>query len=110
VRATPGLSIYLAGGLLVWLLGRTLAAQGFAATWWGALAADVVRLLGIALVVLLYFRRTGQLAEIRAGIARLRALHGTGGGTELRTWWQGLGSRWRVRQARRVSGAPGTDE
>jgi hypothetical protein len=110
VRATPGLSIYLAGGLLVWLLGRTLAAQGFAANWWGALAADVVRLLGIALVVLLYFRRTGQLGEIRAGIARLRALHGTGGVTEHRAWWLGLGSHCRVRQTRPASGTAGTDE
>src|SRR5271165_6050218 len=62
-RTTPGLSVYLGGGLMVWLVCRALVGHGLANSLPGALAVGIVRLLGLALVVTLYFRRTGQLAQ-----------------------------------------------
>jgi hypothetical protein len=74
VRATPGLPVYLGGGVVVWLVCRSLASHGLADSLLGALVLAMVRLLGLALVVILYFRRTGQLAQARVDLQRLRHL------------------------------------
>jgi hypothetical protein len=73
-RSTPGLPVYLGGGLAVWLTCRTLASHGLAGSLLGVLVLGLVRLLGIALVVILYFRRTGQLTQAGADLHRLRHL------------------------------------
>jgi hypothetical protein len=71
MRATPGLSTYMCGGLCVWLTTRVLITHGLASSAWGFFAVGTLRLLGLCAVVALYFRRTGQLAEARATLARL---------------------------------------
>jgi hypothetical protein len=73
-RTTPGLSLYLGGGLAVWLVCRALVGHGLAGSPLGALAVGVLRILGMALVVTLYFRRTGQLAQAGLDLHRLRHL------------------------------------
>jgi membrane protein implicated in regulation of membrane protease activity len=73
-RSTPGLSLYLGGGLVVWLLTRAMVGHGLASAPLGALAVGLVRLLGLALVAILYFRRTGHLAQARVDLRRLRCL------------------------------------
>jgi hypothetical protein len=73
-RSTPGLSVYLGGGLAVWLLSHALVGHGLAASPLGAMAVEAVRLLGLALVAALYFRRSGHLAQGRADLRRLRRL------------------------------------
>ncbi len=50
-RSTPGLSVYLGGGLGVWLLSRALVGHGLAASPLGAVAVGIVRLLGWSLRV-----------------------------------------------------------
>jgi hypothetical protein len=74
LRATPGLSVYLGGGLAVWLLGRVLVGHGLAATPLGAFAMGALRLLGLALVAVLYFRRTGQLTQAWNDLQALRRM------------------------------------
>jgi hypothetical protein len=73
-RTTPGLRMYLGGGLVVWLLTRVLVGHGLAASPLGALAVGAVRLLGLALVAALCLRRSGHLPQARADLRRLRAL------------------------------------
>jgi hypothetical protein len=73
-RATPGLRVYLGGGLAVWLLTRALVGHGLAASPPGALAVGAVRLLGLGLVAALCLRRGGHLPQARADLRRLRAL------------------------------------
>jgi hypothetical protein len=72
IRTSPGLSVYLLGGMGVWLGYRLLANQGFAHGFWGTLFIAVLRVLALLMVVLAYFFRTGQLAEVGA---RLRRAH-----------------------------------
>jgi hypothetical protein len=72
VRSTPGLAIYVGGGLTVWLLCRTLVGHGLAAWPLGALAVGALRVVGLVLVATLYFRRTGHLAQARADLQALR--------------------------------------
>jgi hypothetical protein len=104
VHSTPGLPIYLAGGCLVWLGCRVLIAHGLARGPWGTAVVDTVRLCGLATVVLLYFRRTGQLVEGRAHLRRLRAvLAGTRPWQEEVHWyrrllWRGLAWILRTQQ------------
>ena len=71
-RATPGLSVYLLGGLGIWIGWRVLASHEIGGGFWGALLAATLRLLALSVVVAAYFRRTGQLAEARANIRLLR--------------------------------------
>jgi hypothetical protein len=66
--------VYLGGGPAVWLLSRVLVGHGLADAPLGALAVGIVRLLGMALVAALYFRRSGHLAQARADLRRLRLL------------------------------------
>ena len=73
-RSTPGLSLYLGGGLAVWLLTRAMVGHGLASSPLGALGVGMVRLMGLALVAALYFRRTGHLAQAQADLRRLRCL------------------------------------
>jgi len=72
-RSTPGLSVYLLGGLGIWLGWRVLTAHEVGGGFWGALLAGILRLLALSAVVAVYFRRTGQLAEARVHLRRLRA-------------------------------------
>jgi hypothetical protein len=60
------------GGLAVWLLCRTLVGHGLATSLLGALAVGALRVVGLALVAVLYFRRTGHLAQARADLRALR--------------------------------------
>ena len=71
-RMTPGLSVYLLGGLGIWIGWRVLASHEIGGGFWGALLAATLRLLALSVVVAAYFRRTGQLAEARANIRLLR--------------------------------------
>src|SRR5579872_857961 len=48
-RSTPGLSMYLGGGLAVWLLTRAMEGHGLATSSLGALGVGIARLLGLAL-------------------------------------------------------------
>jgi len=73
-RTTPGLSVYLGGGLAVWLLCRALVGHGLATSWLGSLAVGLLRLAGVSAVAALYFRRTGQLAAAGEDLRRLRLL------------------------------------
>ena len=73
-RSTPGLTVYLGGGLAVWLLTRALVGHGLAESPLGALAVGALRLLGLALVTALYFRRTGHLVLALIDLRRLRRL------------------------------------
>ena len=73
-RTTPGLSVYLGGGLAVWLIGRALVGHGLARSPLGSLAVGLLRLAGVAAVAALYFRRTGQLAAAGEDLRRLRLL------------------------------------
>lgn len=81
LRATPGLGLYLGGGMALWLLGRSLAGSGLAAAPAGPVTVRLLRLLGLALVACLYLRRTGRLAAARADLRALRRLLG-----ERRPW------------------------
>ena len=72
VRSTPGLSLYLGGGLAVWLLCRALIGHGLATSWLGSMTVGALRLVGVTAVAALYFRRTGQLAMAREDLRRLR--------------------------------------
>jgi hypothetical protein len=72
LRSTPGLSVYVGSGLAVWLLCRTLVGHGIASSPLGALAVGALRVLGLTLVAVLYFRRTGHLAQARADLRALR--------------------------------------
>ncbi len=74
VRTSPGLSVYLLGGMSVWLGYRLLTNQGFAHGLWGTLFVAVLRVLALLLVVLAYFYRTGQLAEVSARLRRARSM------------------------------------
>ena len=74
VRTTPGLPMYLGGGLAVWLVGRALIGHGLASSSFGALAVGLVRLVGCVVVVALYFRRTGYLTQARVDLQRLRLM------------------------------------
>lgn len=73
-RSTPGLSVYLGGGLTVWLVYRTLIGHGLAGSPLGTLVVGTARLLGLVLVVTLYFRRTGHLAQAWNDLQRLRLM------------------------------------
>src|SRR4051794_5077630 len=73
-RSTPGLSVYLSGGLAVWLLTRAMVGHGLASSQGGALTVGALRLLGLALVTVLYFRRGGQLAQALDNLHGLRLL------------------------------------
>ncbi len=66
--------MYLGGGLAVWLFFRALVGHGLATSPLGAVVVGIVRLLGLALVATLYFRRAGHLAQARADLRRLRLL------------------------------------
>ncbi|MGH2409984.1 MAG: hypothetical protein ACRDGS_06380 [Chloroflexota bacterium] len=72
-RTTPGLSVSLLGGLGIWIGWRVLAAHEVGGGVWGAMLAGMLRLVALAAVVTVYFRRTGQLAEARVNLRRLRA-------------------------------------
>lgn len=74
LRSTPGLSVYVGGGLAVWLLCRTLVGHGLASSPLGALAVGALRVLGLVLVAVLYFRRTGHLAQARSDLRTLRQM------------------------------------
>jgi hypothetical protein len=73
-RATPGMRVYLVGGLAVWLLTRALVGHGLAASPTGSLAVGAVRLVGLGLVAALCLRRSGHLVQARADLHRLRTL------------------------------------
>jgi hypothetical protein len=73
-RSTPGLSVYLSGGLAVWLLTRAMVGHGLARSQDGALTVGALRLLGLALVTALYFRRSGRLAQAGLDLRGVRLL------------------------------------
>ena len=70
LRASPGLSLYLGGGLAVWLGSRTLAGQGLTHSAVGAVLGDAARWLALIVVVTAYLGRAGHLAVVRAGLAQ----------------------------------------
>ncbi len=81
VSASPGLSIYLLGGVGVWLGYRLLASQAFAHGFWGGLFVGSLRLAALLVVVLAYFLRTGQLADVGARLRSARSMVATQHGT-----------------------------
>ena len=72
IKATPGLPIYLTGGVLVWAATRALDAAPILQSELGSAIITLFRLIGLVCVVVLYFRRTGQLAGAIRDAACLR--------------------------------------
>jgi len=73
-RATPGLSVYLGGGVAIWLLSRALVGHGLASSPLGALAVGSLHLLSLAVVAVLYFRRCGHLRQAKVDLIQLSHL------------------------------------
>jgi hypothetical protein len=72
LRTTPGLRLSLSCALVLWLLTRALVGHGLLARPHGhalLLLAQLVVLVGLTL---LYFSRTGHLAQGHADVRRLR--------------------------------------